>query len=231
MTRAISHDDSRSGRGRLRPATTAEDGAGWIPVAVGLTALAGVTALAIRNGRGGYIKRHYEKSPGRKDAKPDKPEVERSITIGRSADELHRRWRDPATLTRVMAGFAAVSAGGNGRLHWKIDGPFGRTYEWDSEAVNDGSSDSISWHAIDGADLPNEGSVRFHPATGDRGTVATLHFRFDPPGGALSAAAKLLGHKPLGLAADGVLRRFKALVETGEIPTLERQPAARADPR
>ena len=70
------------------------------------------------------------------------------------------------------------------------------------------------------------------PAPADRGSVATLHFRFDPPGGLLGeATAKLLAGKGLGLAADGVLRRFKSLVETGEIPTTERQPAARADPR
>ena len=43
--------------------------------------------------------------------------------------------------------------------------------------------------------------------------------------------SKLLGTTPLDLAADGVLRRFKSLVETGEIPTTERQPAARADTR
>ena len=45
------------------------------------------------------------------------------------------------------------------------------------------------------------------------------------------AALKLLGTTPLGLAADGALHRFKSLVETGEIPTTERQPAARADTR
>jgi hypothetical protein len=36
---------------------------------------------------------------------------------------------------------------------------------------------------------------------------------------------------PLDLAADGALRRFEGLVETGEIPTTGRQPAARADTR
>ena len=62
--------------------------------------------------------------------------------------------------------------------------------------------------------------------------MATLRLRFDPPGGVLGdAPVELLGHKPLNLAADGVLRRFKSLVETGEIPTTERQPAARADTR
>lgn len=232
MAGAILHDDNSARRSGTQSAEAPERGPGWLPVAVGLTALAGVTALAIRNARGGYIQRHYEKSPGRKSAAPTKPEVERSITIGRSADELRERWRDPETLTRVMAGFATVTASDAGRMHWQVDGPLGRTYAWNSEAADDRAGESISWRSVDGADLPNEGSVRFHPATGDRGTVATLHFRFDPPGGPLGETlAKLLGHKPLGLAADGVLRRFKSLVETGEIPTTERQPAARADTR
>ena len=72
----------------------------------------------------------------------------------------------------------------------------------------------------------------FRPAPGDRGTVVTLHLRFDPPGGTLgSAAVKLLGPTPLHVVVDGALRRFKSLIETGEIPTTERQPAARADTR
>lgn len=160
---------------------------------------------------------------------PGEPEVERSLTIGRSADELEQRWRDPETLTRVMAGFATVRPSGDGRMHWEVDGPLGRTFAWDSETVESGGG--VGWRSLPGGDIPNEGSIRFHPAPANRGTVAILDFRFKPPGGVLGdAAVKLMGHKPLGLAADGVLRRFKSLVETGEIPTLERQPAHRDDP-
>lgn len=230
MARALSQDDSKSPHSRSRSAQVSEKGPSWVPIAVGLTALAGLTAFVMRNARGGYIKRHYERSPERKGAVSSEPEVVRSITIGRSADELRQRWRDPETVTRVMAGFANVTASDAGRMRWQIDAPLGHSYAWETETVDGVPVGSIGWHSMDGADLPNEGSLRFCPAPGDRGTVATLHFRFDPPGGALGVAAKLLGRKPLGLAADGVLRRFKSLVETGEIPTLERQPAARADP-
>ena len=98
--------------------------------------------------------------------------------------------------------------------------------------MDDRPGEGIGWRSLPGATVSNEGSVRFRPASADRGAVATLRFRFDPPGGALGdAAVKLLGTTPLDLAADGALRRFKSLVETGEIPTTERQPAARADTR
>lgn len=219
------HLDERSRRVRPFPAGGTADGPSWIPVALALTALAGVTAVGAMRGRG--------RADGKRDGAPaGEPEVERSLTIGKTADELHRRWRDPATLTRIMAGFATVSAGGGGRMHWKVEGPLGRTYEWDTEAVDDRPGEGVGWRSLPGAAIPNEGSVRFRPAPTDRGTVATLRFSFNPPGGVIGdAIAKLLGHKPLGLAADGVLRRFKSLVETGEIPTTERQPAARADTR
>jgi uncharacterized membrane protein len=131
-----------------------------------------------------------------------------------------------------MAAFATVRATGNGRTQWKIEGPLGRTYEWESETVNDRPAGGIGWRSLPNAAIPNEGLVRFRPAPANRGTVVSLHLRFDPPGGALGeAAVKVLGTMPLGLAADWALRRFKSLVETGEIPTTERQPAARADTR
>jgi uncharacterized membrane protein len=222
---------------------------GWIPLALGATAivaglasrhrgplvligLAGATAVAVVCG--GQLRRGPGPAVGngRGDALAHVPEVERSITIGKTADELYERWQDPKTLPQIMDGFATAPASGDGRMHWRVAGPLGHAYDWDSETVNDRPGEGIGWRSLDGAAVPNEGSVSFRPGPADRGTVVTLRFRFDPPGGVLAeAAVKLLGRTPLNLAADGVLRRFKSLVETGEIPTTERQPAARADTR
>jgi uncharacterized membrane protein len=85
----------------------------------------------------------------------------------------------------------------------------------------------VRWKSVDGAPLPNEGSVRFHPAPGDWGTEVTLRFRFALPGGPLgNTVAKRLGIVPRMLA-EKALRRFKSLAETGEIPRLKHNPAAR----
>ena len=87
------------------------------------------------------------------------------------------------------------------------------------------------WQSVEGASLPSEGEVHFRPAPGDRGTEVTLRIRFNPPGGALGlAAAKVLGFVPR-LFAERAIHYFRALAETGEIPTTDRQPAARADTR
>lgn len=223
---------------------------GWVPIALGaaaiaaglgsrrstpalaLTALAGVAAVGAL--RGVRLDRGDAAGKGQRSASSE-PEVERAITIGKTAEELYRRWRDPKTLPLIMAGFASVQAIGDGRLRWTVEGPLGRAYEWSTETVDDRPGEGIGWRSLPDAAVASEGTVRFRPAPAGRGSVATLNLRFDPPGGALGDAAVelvgLLGGMPLKLAADGALRRFKSLVETGEIPTTERQPAARADTR
>jgi uncharacterized membrane protein len=155
------------------------------------------------------------------------PEAERAITIGRPADELDRFWRDPGNFSRIMAHFADVTATGEGRAHWVVRGPLGRRLEWDTRIVEDRPGECVRWVSLDGALVPNEGVLRFRPAPGDRGTEIFLRLRFVPPVGSLGkSAAKLLGIVP-NVLAEKSLRRFKSLVETGEIPTTACQPAGR----
>ena len=164
-------------------------------------------------------------------ASEDAPEAVAAITIGKPAEELDRLWRDPQTLTRITSGLAEVTPAGDGRMHWKVRGPLGRDLEWDTQVVEDRPGGGQRWQSVDGASLPSEGEVRFRPAPVDRGTEVTLRIRFNPPGGALGlAAAKLLGFVPR-LFVERALHYFRALAETGEIPTTDRQPAARADSR
>ena len=233
--------------GRSRPSPGASTGGpmqdlGWIPVAIGAAAIVarlggrnkGAAALALTAFAGaGAVGALRATQPGRGKAgsrnQGGEPEVERSITIGKTADELRHSWLDPRTLPQAMAGFATVRATGEGRMHWKVEGPLGRAWEWDTETV-DRPGEGIGWRSLSDGAISNEGWLRFHPAPAGRGTVVTLRVRFDPPAGALGdGLLKLLGTTPLDLVADGVLRRFKNLVETGEIPTTVRQPAARVD--
>ena len=161
----------------------------------------------------------------------DAPEAVAAITIGKPAEELDRLWRDPQTLTRITSGFAEVTPAGDCRMHWKVRGPLGRDFEWATRVVEDRPGRVQRWQSVEGASLPSEGEVHFRPAPGDRGTEVSLRIRFNPPGGAVGlAAAKLLGFVPR-LFAERALHYFRALAETGEIPTTDRQPAARADTR
>lgn len=153
--------------------------------------------------------------------------VESFITINRSPVELYRLWREPRILPQIMGHFAEINTIGEDSARWSVRAPLGQSIEWDARIVEDRPDEFVRWESAEGASVPNEGSVQFRPAPAGRGTEVRLSFRFDPPGGVLgSAAASLLSLVPDALAAKA-LRRFKALAETGEIPTTENQPAAR----
>ena len=162
-------------------------------------------------------------------APPDATVVERSITIGKPADELQELWRDPEHLTRLVGPVAEVDAasGGVDRHQWTVRGPLERNVTWETRLVEDQPGEVLRWESLEDAAVPMEGTVRFRPAPGDRGTEVTLRVRFDPPGGALGTTVMTyLDIVPETLVSEA-LRRSKRLAETGEIPTLEHNPSAR----
>jgi uncharacterized membrane protein len=158
-----------------------------------------------------------------------KPEhVVRSITIGRPAAELYEHWLDPHWLAQIMGHVATVVPAGPRRTFWTLKIPGGKSLSWHSEIVDEKPGHLLRWHADERDPIISDGVVRLEPAPAERGTVVTLNFRIAPRGGrAGNIASHLLGPVPEALTMRA-LRRFKSLVETGEIPTLEKNPAARS---
>lgn len=147
------------------------------------------------------------------------------MTINKPADELYRYWRDFAGLPRFMHHLETVQELGEGRSRWRAKAPLGTTVEWEATIINDVENELIAWQSVEGAQIANAGSVRFTPAPGGRGTEVKVTLSYEPPAGkAGMLIAKVLGEEPSRQVADD-LRRFKQLVETGELPTNDRQPA------
>ena len=61
--------------------------------------------------------------------------------------------------------------------------------------------------------------MTFEPAPGDRGTRVSLRMSYDAPGGPLGRAAAKLSLREPEVQARHDLKRFKMLMETGEIAT------------
>lgn len=159
------------------------------------------------------------------EVKADAPEVERTLTVRRSASDLYRMWLEPQTLAQVMGHFADIRPTGEGHLEWRVR-LLGRTLLWETHWAEQSPDDLLRWEALTSV-LPNTGSVRFRPAPKGWGTEVTLRLQFEPPGGPVGEnAVKLFRALPENLLVKA-LRRFKSLAETGEIPTLERNPSAR----
>jgi len=154
--------------------------------------------------------------------------IKHSVTINRPAAELYAFWRDEANVPKFMLNIVSVHKQGGNRSHWVSSGPLGKTFAWDSEVFNDQPGRLFAWKSLPGGDVDLAGSVRFEEAPGDRGTVVTLELNYEPPAGLLGVTvAKILGQDPDKLANED-LRRFKQLMETGEIATTAGQPSGRA---
>lgn len=150
--------------------------------------------------------------------------VEKSVTINKSAEELYSFWRNFENLPRFMKHIKSVTSYNDTRSHWIASAPLGTNVEWDADLVKDEPNKLIAWASAEGADIENSGFVRFQPATGNRGTVVKVVMEYNIPGGAVTAAiAKLFGEEPEQQIGDE-LRRFKMLMEAGEIATTEGQP-------
>lgn len=156
-----------------------------------------------------------------------KANAQRAITIGATAEELYRRWQDPQVLTAIMGDLADVSSLEGNRSRWIARDRNGQQAEWETQIVEQSPGERVRWSSPPGSEFTADGEVRFRPAPGDRGTETHLRMHFEPAGAVQRVIIKtVLGEVP-NLVAEKVLRRFKSLVETGEIPTLAQQPAAR----
>jgi uncharacterized membrane protein len=139
--------------------------------------------------------------------------VSKSITIDRPVGEIYRFWRSLENLPRAMSHLESVREHPNGRSHWTAKGPAGRKVEWDAEILVDRENEIISWRSIEGADVPNEGTVRFKDVGNGQRTEVKVSLTYHPPGGALGAAiAKLFGEEPSQQVEED-LRKLKKELE------------------
>lgn len=152
-------------------------------------------------------------------------EFEKTIVVNRSPQECYRFWRDLEALPRFMRHLESVQVLDAQRSRWVAVGPLGFRAEWESELHADEADEYMAWRSLPGSEVDNQGSVRFERAPGGRGTLVHVWMRVQPPGGVGGAlVAKLFGEDP-SQQVDEDLRRFKWLIETGEIPTTVGQPS------
>ena len=151
-------------------------------------------------------------------------EARSAITVNASPEDAYAGWRDFEALPAFMYHLESVEVTADGCSRWVAKAPLGTTVEWDAEIVEDVPGERIAWRAADGSPVENAGTVRFRPAPGKRGTEIHVELRYAPPLGALGAVvAKLFGEEPNQQLADD-LRRFKQLLETGEVARSEGSP-------
>lgn len=179
-------------------------GPGSIPLAL----LGGVLVYRGATGRWPMARAAGEPAPFR-----------RAVTIAREPAEIYAFWRDFSNLPRFMRHLESVQVLDDRRSRWAAKAPLGTTAEWDAEITDDQEGRLISWRSLPGAAVQNEGTVRFLPAPGGRGTEVVVEMSYSPPLGAAGRlAARIAQEEPEQQVTDD-LRHLKMIFEAGEIAT------------
>ena len=163
--------------------------------------------------------------------------VTQSVTVNRSAQDLYEYWRNFENLPSFMQHVNEVQNRGDGLSHWRVDTPLGQplgtALEWTAEVTDDQPGQRIAWRTVPAAGnlVDNSGWVEFTPSpTGDStgdAAVVRAHIAYNPPGGVIGDALAALFQRVTEQQVKDDIRRFKAVMEAGEAPTVDGQPSGR----
>ena len=170
---------------------------------------------------------HVLRGDAAKQVQGDETFVGRTVTIGKPRQELYEVWKDFTKFPTFMDNVTSVERLDGERSRWRIKGPGGKDVELVTRIIEDVPGQKIAWESEEGSDVDTAGVAEFTDAPPGRGTHVRLLMSYDPPGGAIGRGiAKLLQREP-SIQARRDLRRFKQLMETGEV-AVNASPSARS---
>jgi uncharacterized membrane protein len=154
--------------------------------------------------------------------------VKQAVTINKPVSGLYNYWRQFENLPQFMTNLQSVNVNEDGNNSvWVVKTPGGGTTAWETELVMDEPNEAIRWRSQVNNKTSNMGLVRFTPSADGRSTEVTVVLEFEQPGGRVGEVlSRLMGEYPQDQLREN-LRRFKALMEAGEIPTTKNQSSGR----
>ena len=157
----------------------------------------------------------------------ERPVIGTSVTVDRPRAELFATWRDFTRFPQFMDNVRNVEKLDGDRSRWTIEAPAGQTVELVTRITEERPGERIYWQSEPDSQIFTKGMVQFTDAPPGRGTQVSLVMSYDPPAGLLGRGiAKLFQREP-AIQARRDLRRFKQLMETGEV-TSNASPSARS---
>ncbi len=156
-----------------------------------------------------------------------RPIAAKTLLIGRPRQELYAVWKDYSRFQEFMENVERIEQIEAGISRWTIKAPANQHVTLVTRIREDIPDRKISWASEPDSQIKTSGQVEFEDATGGRGTFVSLVMSYEPPAGTLGQlAAKLFGREP-NIQARHDLRRFKQLMETGEV-TKNASPSGRS---
>ena len=142
----------------------------------------------------------------------------RTVTINRPREELYAYWRDFANLPRFMENVRDVAVDGD-TARWTIAGPAGGEVNVETRIAEEREGEFIAWQSTEGSDIETQGKITFRDAAAGRGTEVEVIVAYVPPAGEIGRLIARLFRREPGIQGRHELKRFKMLMETGEIAT------------
>lgn len=154
-------------------------------------------------------------------------EVETSVTIDKSPEEVYRLWRNLRELPRFMRHLESVEEHGETST-WVARAPAGMgKLKWEAEITTDQPGRRLAWRSVGTAPVDNAGEVTFQEAPGKRGTEVKACIAYRPPAGDLGRRAGKAMSPAFRQMVHADLKRFKQYAETGEVATTDGQTSGR----
>jgi uncharacterized membrane protein len=137
-----------------------------------------------------------------------------AVTVNRPPAEVYAFWRDLERLPMFMSYLESVRVIDSVRSHWVARLPVGGKIAWDAEITEDEPGELLAWQSVRGAPVRVAGRVTFAKAPGRDATEVRVEMGLGFLGTKPSTALAEFFVKP---QIKGDLRRFKQVVETGEV--------------
>ena len=208
--------DRKNKRGTPRGDTVQQAllGAAAIGAAAGAAYFIGAK---VRGPKGGPVQSDAPRSTRRGDIAGETGTlVGKTVTINKGRDELYAFWRDYSNLPKFMDNVRSVEEDGQ-ISRWTMEAPAGTSVMLVNRTVEDEPGRVIAWKSEPESAFRNDGRIEFLDAAPGRGTMVRATISYDPPGGGVGKLiAKVLQREPR-VQARRDLRRFKQLMETGEV--------------
>ena len=144
--------------------------------------------------------------------------VSRSVTINAARSDVYAAFRDFAAWPRFSENVSEARHLGDNRWHWVIKDPSGPV-AFDASVTEEILDNAIALHSDDGTPVPINSRFVFKDAAGGRGTEVHVIVAYEPPGGSLVRYAEKLSQREPGIQMRRDLKRFKSMIEAGEVAT------------
>lgn len=136
--------------------------------------------------------------------------VTNSVIVKGSVSEIFNLWANFENFPYFMKHIKSVTKTGERMSHWVMEGPLGKTLEWDAKTTTLEENKRIAWSSTDG-NVKTSGQVSFNELS-NRETEVTVILHYDPPAGKLGDAFVSLFSDPEKRMEED-LRNFKAYAE------------------